>query len=148
MQPDSEDLRRRIGALLTAFRSETGITLPDGYGEGPGDKLDTPDGALGWWCLRNPGLLEQHGLWMAHPAATVIPAWARARDEGGEPAPWCEFQRAPHLERIYFPDEAGKAGWAAFQAAGGHAGMTFAGWRVLGRDAPTDAPEQPARRWR
>ena len=117
-QGNGDDLQRRIAAVETAFRAETGITLPEGYASGwrppavneatanagkasthltanGGDKRDTPDGDFAWWCLRNPHILAVHGLYAEHPVATVVRAWVRAHEAGREPTPWCHLQSVP-----------------------------------------------------
>lgn len=155
-QANGDDVQRRLGAVEVAFTADTGIVLPYGYASGwrpptvneatanagklsthltanAGDKRDNVDGAFAWWCLRNPGVLEIHGLWLEHPVATVVRAWQRALEAGREPTPWCHGQSVPPAShnRVYWPDAAAPTEWEAFRAAGGVAGMPYAAWRAL-----------------
>ena len=144
------DLQRRISAVEAPFRSETGITLPEGYALGwaprsdtneasehhvgnAGDRRDTEDGAFAWWCLRNPRVLEVHGLYMEHPCSTVLTAWARARGLDVAPAPWCHLQSVAPKDhvRVFFASSKGVEDWDAFLASGGVAGMGYKDWLAL-----------------
>jgi len=155
-EQNGDDVQQRIAAVVTAFRSETEIELPEGYSSGwrpgavneatsnagklsnhltarAGDKRDSPDGEFAWWCFRTPGILERHGLWMEHPVATVVRAWMTAKDQGRTPTPWCHLQNVPphsHL-RVYFPDTKAVEQWEAFTAAGGQPGMPYEAWLAL-----------------
>lgn len=172
-QTNGDDVQRRISAVETAFRSETQVTLPEGYSSGwrpasvnestsnagklsahltaeAGDRRDTPNGDFSWWCARHPEVLEQHGLYMEHPVATVIRAYASAREEGREATPWCHLStRAPatHL-RVYWPDKASLAEWDALLAAGGGEGITYTAWETVaaGARASEDEARPRARR--
>lgn len=159
-QANGDDVQRRISAAIAAFRSETQIELPEGYASGwrppavneatsnagkhslhlvaaAGDKRDTPSGDFAWWCMRHPEVLEQHGLYMEHPVATVVRAFRTAKTQKRAPTPWCHLTTfAPHSHlRCYFPDEAAPQEWQAFLAAGGHPTITYEGWLAL-----TDTP--------
>jgi hypothetical protein len=52
--------------------------------------LEDEDGTLDDWCLENPGILQEIGLWQEHPAAT----------KG-----WCHLQIAPPKsgKRVFYP---------------------------------------------
>lgn len=65
-------------------------------------------GHFAWWCYRNQWKLEQLGLWMEHPIATV----ERAREQGK--TPWCHLQRTPSRsgERCFMPDTPAVMEWA------------------------------------
>lgn len=155
-QANGDDIDRRISAVVTAFKSETGIELPPGYSSGwrpgevneitsnaakrsthltanAGDKRDTIDGEFCWWCMRNEYRLVQHALWMEHPVATLLRAWARAIAGKREPTPWCHLQSLPPSShrRIYMPDVAAAPEWTAFLQRGGYAGITFADFQKL-----------------
>lgn len=155
-QANGDDIDRRIGAVVTAFKSETGIELPYGYSSGwrpdavneltanagkhsthltanAGDKRDNADGAFCWWCYRNENALVQHALWMEHPVATLIRAWVRAIKEAREPTPWCHLQSVPpgSHRRIYMPDGTATPEWSEFLRRGGYAGITFAEFQRL-----------------
>lgn len=155
-QANGDDLQRRITAVETAFRSETGAELPEGYASGwrspsineatshagkksthltanGGDKRDTADGEFAWWCLRNKHILERHGLYQEHPVATVVRAWKVAKEQGRAPTPWCHLQSVPPTSnsRVYFPDTASVTEWQAFRDFGGVEGMSYAAWFTL-----------------
>ena len=155
-QANGDDVQRRIGAVIVAFQAETGVDLPPGYASGwrsstvndatanagkrsthltaqAGDKRDAPNGALNWWCLRNPHVLATHGLWMEHPAGTLLRAWQTAKVQGREPTPWCHLQSVPPAShnRVYFPDARAPTEWQAFLAAGGQEGADYDAWAVL-----------------
>lgn len=159
-QANGDDVQRRIAAVEVAFRSDTGIDLPPGYASGwrpaavneatanagkasthlaaqAGDKRDSPNGDFAWWCMRHVSVLEAHGLWMEHPAGTVLRSWRVAREQGREPTPWCHLQSVPPRShnRVYFPDSKSPGEWDAFKAAGGEAGMTYAAWQALSGSA-------------
>ena len=110
-QQNGDEMQRRIGAVVVAFRAETQVELPSGYASGwrpaavneatansgknsahltaeAGDKRDTPSGDFAWWCMRNETVLVQHGLYMEHPVATVVRAWRVAQVQGRESTPW------------------------------------------------------------
>lgn len=152
-QVNGDDVQQRIVALESVFRSETGVELPRGYASGwrppavneatahagklsahlvanAGDKRDAVDGDLAWWCQRNPGVLEQRGLWMEHPIATVVRAWRTAKEQERDPTPWCHLTRVPpgSGSRCYFPDSTSSQEWDDFLAAGGYPGMSHAAW--------------------
>ncbi len=167
-QDNGNDLQRRIRAVETAFRSETGVELPEGYASGwrpaavndatanagkksthltanGGDKRDNADGEFSWWCLRNPHILEIHGLYQEHPIATVVRAWKTAHAQGREPTPWCHLQSVPPAShnRVYFPDTASVGEWTAFQDTGSEAGIGYAAWcaaqpKVVKKKATTE----------
>lgn len=123
------DLQRRVNAILTAFRSDGGEVF-EGYTADGENKLDTVNGALSWWLLRNPHILEIHGLYMEHPVATVVRVWKKAKEQGNQPTPYCHLQSmAPDLHvRIYFPDDAAVTEWEEFQASGHLAGISYESW--------------------
>lgn len=154
-QGNGDAVQQKIAAVVTAFRAETGIELPEGYSSGwrsptvnestanagkksthlqakAGDKRDTPNGDFAWWCVRNPHVLEQHGLWMEHPVATVLRAFSVANEQKREATPWCHLQvEAPGSGlRIYFPDSKAKPEWDAFLAAGGQPGTSYTDWKA------------------
>lgn len=159
-QANGDEIQRRIAAVIVAFKSDTQVELPGGYSSGwrppglneltanagklsahlsaeAGDVRDTHDGALAWWCMRNPGVLEQHGLYMEHPVATVVRAFQRAKEQKRDATPWCHLtMRAPasHL-RCYWPDGQAQAEWIAFQSAGGHPGFTYDAWIAIATKA-------------
>ncbi len=117
----TEDIQRRIGALVVAFRAETQIELPDGYARldaESGDKLDTEDGDFAWWCSRHEVELTQHGLYLEHPSGTVIRAWQSAK--GSQPQPWAHLSvRAPAShERVH----------SRVDSPGYAPGMTYKAW--------------------
>lgn len=157
-QANGDDAQRRINAVATAFYGETSLALPDGYASGwrppgvneatsnagkasrhltaqAGDKRDTLDGAFAWWCLRTQWVLEVHGLYQEHPAATVLRSWKLAAAERRAPTPWAHLQSVPpgSGHRVYWPDANAEPEWEAFLAAGGAAGLTFAAWQALQR---------------
>lgn len=137
------DLRRRIEAVVTAFRAETQINLPVGYASispEAGDKFDTVNGDFAWWCVRHEAVLVQHGLYAAHPVATVIRAWQK---ETGEPSVWCHLtMRAPvSHQRIYWPDDQAQTDWRGFCDAGYAPEMTYAAWRST-RNKPSRPSKQ------
>lgn len=123
------DLQRRVNAILTVFRSDGG-KVPEGYTVDGENKLDTVNGDLSWWLLRNPHILEIHGLYMEHPVATVVRVWKKAKEQGREPILCCHLQStAPDLHaRIYFPDNDAVTEWKEFQAAGYVAGISYEAW--------------------
>lgn len=154
-QANGDDVQRRIEAVVTAFRGETGIELPSGYASGwrspavneatanagkasthlsaqAGDKRDTVDGSFAWWCLRTPHVLEIHGVWQEHPIATVVRSWVKALAQGLNPTPWCHLQSVPPRSgnRIYWPDGSAFSEWQRFEAEGGNAGMTYKAWQT------------------
>lgn len=166
-QASGDDVQRRIAAVETAFRAETQVELPEGYASGwrppsvnevtanagklsahleaqAGDKRDAPlTGAFAWWCMRHLEVLEQHQLYMEHPVATVLRAYAAAKaravaksidPEEEEPTPWCHLTtRAPvSHDRVYWPDLKAKSEWEAFLAAGGQEGASYGDWQALG----------------
>ena len=160
---NGDDVQQRIAAVVTAFRAETGVELPDGYASGwrpssvneatanagktsahlvaaAGDKRDTVNGDFAWWCFRNQGVLTQHGLYMEHPVATVVRAWATASAQKRAPTPWCHLTtRAPASHaRAYWPDQRSLGEWEVFIALGAQAGMTFDAWCGLKRGEPTE----------
>lgn len=155
-QENGDDTQRRIGAVVIAFEADTSIKLPEGYSSGwrpdavneitsnagkksnhltadGGDKRDNVDGAFAWWCYRNKGVLEQHGLWMEHPVATVVRAWETAKKQERDPTPWCHLQRVPPGSgaRIYYPDTRSVQEWNALIAAGGSDNMSHAAWLAM-----------------
>lgn len=161
-QRNGDEVQRRIGALVVAFRAETQIDLPDGYASGwrpaavndatanagkasahltaeAGDKRDTANGEFAWWCMRHEALLAQHALYMEHPVATVVRAWTTASAQKRDPTPWCHLTtRAPASHtRIYWPDSKALAEWQAFRERGWEAGMSYTAWRGL-RGSPTE----------
>ena len=123
--PVEEKLPSFYAPILTVFQAETGVRLPDG-------KSDTEDGEFSWWCARNVWVLERRGLYMVHPVATVLKAYA-----DGEP-PRCTLVQAPPPDhaRVYFPDTESSAAWQVFLAAGGAAGASFAAWKALQAPKP------------
>ncbi len=152
-QQNGDDVQRRIAAVVSAFQSDTQIELPSGYASGwrpasvneatanagklsahltaqAGDRRDTPDGDFAWWCARNIGVLEQHGLYMEHPVATVIRAWRTAQQQEREPTPWCHLTTRPPAShsRVYWPDSKAPG---EFQASGYTPGMSYAAWLSL-----------------
>lgn len=155
-QANGDDLVRRIDAVVTAFTAATQITLPYGYASGwrpkaindatanagkhsahltaqAGDKRDTQDGQFAWWCMANTWALEQHGLYMEHPVATVIRAYKAAHKRGGQPTPWCHLSTRPpasHM-RVFWPDSSAPAEWQEFLSRGGQVGATYADWLGL-----------------
>jgi hypothetical protein len=106
--------------VLTVFRAETGIVLPEG-------QTDNERGEFAWWCARNVWVLERHGLYMEHPAATVLAAYAE------DVAPRCMLTGAspPDHARVYFPDTASRELWNLFTAAGGQPGATRAAFEAI-----------------
>lgn len=152
-QAAGDDLQRRIEAVEIAFVSETGISLPYGYASGwrppsineatsnaakasthltaqGGDKRDEVNGALCWWCMRNPHILERHQLYLEHPAATVIRAWKKAQEQKRDPTPWCHFQSVSpksHL-RVYWPDSSSMAEWKQFLEDGFNENTKYETW--------------------
>lgn len=159
-QENGDLVQRKIAAVVQAFLGETQIALPEGYASGwrpagvneatsnaaqhsshliaaAGDKRDTPNGDFAWWCMRNPGVLEQHGLYMEHPVATVLRSYKTAKAASRTPTPWCHLSTvAPHSHlRCYFPDLKAGPEWDAFTKAGGYAGITYDDWLKL--QAPT-----------
>lgn len=155
-QANGDDLQRRIEAVVTAFFSETGIELPEGYASGwrppsvnestanagklsthlraqGGDKRDSPDGEFAWWCFRTQHVLEVHGVYMEHPAATVVRSWATAAAQKRTPTPWCHLQSVPpasHI-RVYWPDSKASGEWETFIDCGGYPGATYETWQAL-----------------
>jgi hypothetical protein len=91
-----------------------------------GDVICDEDGSFAWWCYANQWVLEQHGLWMEHPVATVVRAWST----GG--TPWCHLQTVPPRSglRAYFPDTASVSQWQEFQKHKLAAGATKAEWQA------------------
>lgn len=136
LEHNAAEVMSRINAAATAFTEATGITLPGRYTSGwrpakvnaatkgaaphsnhmdanAGDVEDTPHGAFAWWCMAHPHVLESLGLWMEHPAGTVLMAQA---------SPWCHLQRLPPKSadvRCYFPTNAAYAVWADYVKKGG-----------------------------
>lgn len=165
IQANGDNTQRLIGALLVHFKAETQVDLPGGYASGwrppavnehtanaaahsahldglAGDVRDTEDGDLAWWCMRNLGALEQHGLYMEHPCATVVRAWETAKANKRPPTPWCHLSpRAPgaHI-RCYWPDSRSIAEWDAFTRAGGANGTTYAAWLLFGKNIVPSTP--------
>ena len=156
LQANGDDVQRRIAAVEVAYLAAGGTPLPEGYASGwrpravndatanagrasthitaqAGDRRDTPDGEFAWWCMRNRWALEQHGLWMEHPAGTTLRAWRTAKVQGRVPTPWCHLQSVPpgSHNRVYFPDTRAPTEWGAFLAAGGQEGMGYDAWGAL-----------------
>lgn len=169
-QSNGDEVQRRIDAVVTAFRSETQIELPDGYASGwrpqavnertanagklsthltalAGDKRDVVDGDFAWWCLRNQHVLEIHGVWMEHPVATVVRAWKAAKEQGRDPTPWCHLQAVPPAShnRVYWPDSRASGEWQAFLDAGGREGMHYEDWLSSFATAPREEEEPGTR---
>lgn len=165
-QANGDEVQRRIEAVVTAFRAETQIDLPEGYASGwrpavvneatanagktsahvtaeAGDKRDTADGAFAWWCTRHEAVLAQHGLYMEHPVATVVRAWRVAQVQGREPTPWCHLTtRAPASHtRVYWPDAKALGEFETFKDAGGEPGMAYAAWTAL-RGTPIEETDK------
>lgn len=111
------DLTRRVEALITAFRSETGVDLPPGY-LADGEKPDMPGGDLSLWVLRSAGVLERLGLWAEHPGGSLALERAAAAAEGRDPAPSVRFRDGPHPsgDRLFWGSDAARAAWAAAEA--------------------------------
>lgn len=155
-QENGDDTQRRIEAVVVAFEADTGLKLPHGYSSGwrpdvvneatsnagkqskhlsanAGDKRDLPNGEYAWWCFRHPEVMEQHGLWMEHPVATVLRAYRTAREQDRTPTPWCHQQRVPPGSglRVYFPDTASVREWEEFTKAGGTPGLDYIGWMTI-----------------
>lgn len=135
LEANGADTRRRIDAAVLAFEGDTGLSLPGIYSSGwrpsavndatanagklsthkdadAGDVKDLPEGEFAWWCFAHQHVLEQLGLWMEHPVATVLLA---------KETPWCHLQRlAPNSHaRIYFPTTASAEAWSKYVEAGG-----------------------------
>ena len=150
-------LHPRICAVVTAYEAEHGPTLPGRYASGwrpksvndatanagktsahldasAGDVATEPDGEFAWWCMRNPHILAMHALYLEHPSATVLRAFATARQAGRAPTPWAHLTtRAPgsHL-RVFHPDGASVTDWDAYLGEGGDPlGCGYAAWAAL-----------------
>ena len=161
-QVNGDEVQRRIGAMVVAFRAETEIELPEGYSSGwrpgavndatanagkgsahltaeAGDRRDTPDGDFAWWCMRHQALLAQHALYLEHPVATVVRAWRTASAQGREPTPWAHLATRPPAShnRVYWPDSKALSEWEAFLEAGGAPNMPYAAWLAL-KGSPTE----------
>lgn len=155
-QVNGDLVQSKISSVLSVFRGEMQIELPEGYSSGwrpskvnektsnagrlsshligaAGDKRDTENADFTWWCMRNPGVLERQQLYMEHPIATVIRAYKMALKEKRPPTPWCHLSTAAPLShlRCYFPDEASLSEWKEFEAMGGVPSITFAAWKLL-----------------
>lgn len=153
LEANAAETHRRICAVASAFEGATAIVLPGRYSSGwrpqavndatansgkasnhmkawAGDVADLPDGQFAWWCFVNAHVLEQHQVWMEHPAGTVLRAYAKAREQKREPTPWCHLQIMPPAShnRIYFPDTASLDEWEAYLKDGGAAGASFEAW--------------------
>ena len=166
-QVNGDGVQQKIAAVVTAFRSETQVELPEGYSSGwrppvvndrtansakgtskhltaqAGDKRDTDNGDFAWWCFRNPHILEIHGLWIEHPVSTVVRSWKLATKTDDDPDPWCHLQSEPPGSglRIYFPDHTAPKEWEEFLASGGQPGMAYEAWKALGKRKRKEATE-------
>lgn len=129
------DTLRRVNAVVNVYEAETGDTVdevrsgwrPPAVNEATsnaakasrhlfGDALDVANKAsksgerFALWCFNNQHVLETHGLWMEHPASTVL----AAKEDGKNP--WCHLQRTPSLsgQRAFFAAGAHVALWAMY----------------------------------
>lgn len=135
LQANGDDTDRRIRALYAEYCAETGADpaamryssgwRPTAVNEatrnsaklsthGDADAGDVACGQAGgfaWWCWKNTARLEHHGLYMEHPAATVLRARAEKRE------PWCHLQRVPPKshKRVYWPDGRSPEEWAKYE---------------------------------
>lgn len=146
--------QQRVAAVWAAYRGDHGAAAeepryasgwrPPGVNEATsnaakkskhllalaGDVADDVEGGFAWWCMTHLAVLEQHGLWMEHPVATVVRAWR------GSGRPWCHLQVTPpavSVVRCYFPDARAVTEWDELVRLGGHTGMTRAEWQVMTR---------------
>lgn len=126
------DTLRRVNAVCVIYTAETGETVDEvRSGWRPpavndktanaahasrhlfGDALDLANRASGsgekfaLWCFNNQHVLESNGLWMEHPASTVL-----AAKENGQ-RPWAHLQRTPSLsgQRAFFANASHIALW-------------------------------------
>lgn len=156
LESNAAETHRRICAVVAAFEGATAIVLPGRYSSGwrpqsvndattnsgklsnhmkalAGDVADLPNGQFTWWCFANPHVLEIHQLWLEHPVATVLRAYAKAREQKRAPTPWCHGQTTPPTShnRIFFPDTTSVTEWDAFLKLGGVPGLGYEAWVKL-----------------
>lgn len=158
-QKNGDEVQRRMEAVLVAYQAMGGPDLPEGWASGwrppavneatanaakasrhllalAGDKRDNEDGAFAWWCMAHQQVLEQHGIWLEHPVATVVRAWRQALTNGTKPTPWCHGQITPPqgdaaARRMFFPDTKSIPEWDEFIRQGGRVGMGYNEWVAL-----------------
>ncbi len=135
IQENGEDTDRRIRALYAEYCAESGVDPSEMfYASGwrplavneatknsaifsthlranAGDVECADDGGFAWWCFKNTSRISYHGLYMEHPAATVLRAKAEKRK------PWCHLQRVPPKSGlvVYWPDGRSVEEWAKYK---------------------------------
>jgi hypothetical protein len=76
------------GYRTPAANKAAGGAKKSSHLEGRACDFSDKDGALAKWCVANENYLEQFGLWMENPTATVG---------------WCHLQSRPAVQRIFAP---------------------------------------------
>lgn len=136
LEGNAKNTTTRIQIVVDIFEKETGIILTE-YSSGwrpeavndptkltgaglhsthldanAGDVKDTLLGQFAWWCFKHPEILQEHGLYMEHPCATVLLAIA---------TPWCHLTPiAPKSGlRAFHPSNASVTAWNQYVMNGG-----------------------------